>query len=108
LQIFSACVSLREREDRKILCKDKNFAAVDESVPVDDAVAWKFLLLQPEIGRAVKDKFYRTLKTALVEKKIETLACGHFPPPFAFHPRRAAASSAARERSLSSWILISF
>ena len=99
----------RAAENRKILRKDKNLAAVDQAVAGDDAVAGKLLLLHPEIGRTMHDKFVELFKAAFVQKKFDAFARGHFPARRCFSRRACPPpSSAFRERSRKSSILFFF
>jgi hypothetical protein len=71
-------MGLRQRaaEHRKVLGEHKSLAAVDGAPAGDDAVPRHLGLFHAEFDRAVLDEHVEFLKAALVEQKLDALACG--------------------------------
>ena len=65
-------------KNREILRENKHFAAVDQTVSGDDAIARKFLFLQAKVSRAMDNEFVELLETAFVQEKLYALARRHF------------------------------
>jgi len=73
-------VSFRQRAAKygKILCEDENFAAVNQTVTGNDAVAEKSLLVEAEIVRAMDNELVKLLECSVIKKEADPLASGHF------------------------------
>src|ERR1035437_5989105 len=94
----------RATEHREVLREDVDDPAADPAVSRDDAVPVGPLLLEPEIGRAVRDEPVELHERAVVEQYVQPLTRGEFP----FAVLRLEPSGAAPELRLGATLLQQF
>src|SRR6267142_1868365 len=75
--LFRVCFGKGTTKDSAVLGKDKDLAAIDQSMAGDDAVAGIDLLVHPEILRTMLDQLVELLKRSFVEQELDSLARSH-------------------------------